>query len=88
VARSGKQGVSEIVGRSVLLQRQGFEDLEAVLAKGHRTGRAEGLREAVRSLCQVLSIPLAADRDAQLAGMDAAAHDALRERIVRDRRWS
>jgi Uma2 family endonuclease len=77
-----------------LLQRQGFEDLEAVLAKGRdeglRAGRDEGLRAlraAVRSLCRVLSIPLAAERDAQIERMDAADLDALRERIERDRRW-
>jgi hypothetical protein len=93
-----------------LLQRQGFEDLAAVLAKGRdeglragrdeglragrdeglRAGRDEGLRAlraAVRSLCCVLSIPLAGGRDAQIERMDAAALDALRERLERDRRW-
>jgi hypothetical protein len=70
-----------------LLQRQGFEDLEAVLAKGRNEGRTEGLRAAVRSLCRVLSIPLAEGREAQIERLDAADLDALRERLERDRRW-
>jgi hypothetical protein len=74
-----------------LLQRQGYQDLDAVLAKGRdeglRAGRIEGLRVAVRSLCRVLSIPLPAEREAQIERMDAAALDALRERLERDRRW-
>jgi Uma2 family endonuclease len=71
-----------------LLQRQGFEDLEAVLAKGRAEGRAEGLRPAVRSLCRVLSIPLPAEREAELERMDAAELDALRERLEQERRWT
>jgi Uma2 family endonuclease len=83
--------VADRVTLTNLLQRQGFEDLEAVLAKGRaeglRDGRAEGLRAAVRSLCRVLSIPLTAARDAELEQMDAIQLDALRERLERDRRW-
>lgn len=86
-----------------LLQRRGYEDLDAVLAKGRHDGRAEGrnegraegrtegraegLRVAVRSLCRVLSIPLNPRREADIEAMDAAALDALREGIERSRRW-
>jgi hypothetical protein len=69
-----------------LLQRKGYQDLDAVLA----SGREEGLRvarAAVRSLCRVLSIALDPEREAALERMDAAELDALRERIERERRW-
>jgi hypothetical protein len=70
----------------------------ALLAKGNPVflkaqedsrahGKAEGLRAAVRSLCRVLSIPLTAQREAEVGRMDAAELDALRERIERERRW-
>jgi hypothetical protein len=52
-----------------------------------RAGRAVGLRTAVRSLCRVLSIPLAAEREAEIERMGAAGLDALLERLERDRRW-
>jgi hypothetical protein len=69
-----------------LLQRKGYQDLDAVITKG----REEGLRvarAAVRSLCRVLAIPLSAEREANLERMSAPDLDALRERIERDRRW-
>jgi hypothetical protein len=70
-----------------LLQRQGYKDLDAVLAKGRAEGEATGMRAAVRSLCRVLAIPLSAEREAALEGMNAADLDALRARIEQDRRW-
>jgi Uma2 family endonuclease len=77
-----------------LLQRKGYQDLDAVLAKGReeglRAGRAEGLRvarAAVGDLCEVLHIPLTPERQAALAEMDVAELDALRERLKRERRW-
>jgi hypothetical protein len=56
-------------------------------AEGHADGRAEGLRVAVCDLCEVLGVALTPERQATLAEMDAAALDALRERLKRDRRW-
>jgi hypothetical protein len=74
-----------------LLQRKGYQDLDAVLAageaKGRAEGRADGMRAAVRSLCRVLAIPLSTEREVTLERMNAADLDALRERIERDRRW-
>ena len=74
-----------------LLQRQGYEDLEAVLAagrdQGHAEGEAKGLRAAVQSLCRVLSIPLTTERETALERMTASELDALRASIERDRRW-
>ena len=70
-----------------LLQKKGYQDLDAVLSAGEAKRRAEGLGVAVRSLCRVLAIPLAAERDAALERMSAADLDVLRERIERDRRW-
>jgi Uma2 family endonuclease len=74
-----------------LLQRQGYEDLDAVLAEGRAEGlaegRAEGLRAAVRGLCEVLSIPLTSEREAAIARMQGADLEALHERLKRERRW-
>jgi flagellar biosynthesis/type III secretory pathway protein FliH len=55
--------------------------------KGRAEGEAKGMRAAVRSLCRVLSIPLTAERDADLERMDATQLDALRERLESERRW-
>jgi hypothetical protein len=61
------------------------EDSEA---KGLAKGRAEGLRAAVRDLCELLDIRLTPEREGALAGMQSAELDALRERLKRDRRWA
>ena len=67
-----------------LLQRKGYESLDAV----REEGREEGLRAAVRDLCDVLAIPIDAAREKALSTMDLAALDALRARLKRDRSWS
>jgi len=66
-----------------LLQRQGYEDLDAVLA----IGRAEGLCAAVRDLCEVLDVPITPERGLALAKMEGADLEGLRARLKRDRRW-
>jgi hypothetical protein len=71
-----------------LLQRRGYEDLDAVRKEGRKEGQEEGLRAAVRDLCDVLGIPLDAAREAALEGMDLPALDALRARLKADRRWA
>jgi Uma2 family endonuclease len=77
-----------------LLQRKGYQDLDAVLAagvaKGRAEGRAEGLsvaRAAVRDLCELLDVRLSPEREAALGEMQIAELDALRELLKRDRRW-
>jgi Uma2 family endonuclease len=56
-------------------------------AEGEARGRAEGARATVRDLCELLDIPLTPARQAELAQMQIAELDALRERLKRDRRW-
>ncbi|KYF86548.1 hypothetical protein BE20_28695 [Sorangium cellulosum] len=70
-----------------LLQRKGYDGLDAVLDEGRKQGRAAGLRAAVRDLCELLGITLSPDREASLGAMDEAALGALREHLKRDRRW-
>lgn len=70
-----------------LLQRQGYEDLDAVLEQGSVEGLRAGTRKAVRDLCEVLDIHLPKEREAALAAMSVAELDALRERLKRHRRW-
>ncbi|WP_437969081.1 Uma2 family endonuclease [Sorangium sp. So ce260] len=70
-----------------LLQRKGYDGLDAVLDEGRRQGRSAGLRAAVRDVCELLGIALSPEREAALEAMDEAALGALRERLKRDRRW-
>lgn len=82
-----------------LLQRKGYESLEAVeqkglergLAKGReeamREARREALREVVRAFCEVFGIPVTAAREAALAAMDVEALEGVRAALKRDRRW-
>jgi hypothetical protein len=74
-----------------LLQRKGYDGLDAVLDEGRKQGRAAGvragLRVAVQDLCELLGIALSPEREAALDAMDEAALGALREHLKRDRRW-
>jgi Uma2 family endonuclease len=85
------RGAAERATLTNLLQRQGYADIEAVLAtgraEGEASGRAEGLRVAVRDLCQVLGIEVTAEREASLGLMRIVELDDLRERLKRDRGW-
>jgi hypothetical protein len=58
-----------------------------VIVRVQEEGRAEGLRAAVRDLCELLDIRLTPEREGALEGMQSAELDALRERLKRDRRW-
>ncbi|WP_437285979.1 Uma2 family endonuclease [Sorangium sp. So ce406] len=66
-----------------LLQRRGYEDIDAVREEGH----TQGLRTAVRDLCEVLGIALSPERDAALDVMAEPELSALREQLKRERRW-
>src|SRR5690606_25923776 len=56
-----------------LLQRRGYQDLEAVREEGRKEGNKEGhthgLRTAVRDLCEVLGVALSPERDAAIEAM-------------------
>jgi predicted transposase/invertase (TIGR01784 family) len=77
-----KQGLAEG------LRKGRAEGLQEGHAEGLQKGRAEGLREAVRALCQAFEIELDADREAILAGLEAAELQELQTRLLRERRWS
>ena len=70
-----------------LLQRKGYDGLEAVLDEGRRQGQRAGLRAGVRDICALLGISLSPEREAALEAMDDAALGALREHLMRDRCW-
>ncbi|KYF47276.1 hypothetical protein BE08_24550 [Sorangium cellulosum] len=66
-----------------LLQRRGYEDIEAVREEGY----ARGLRTAVRDLCEVLGIALSPERDATIEAMTRTELSTLREQLKRERCW-
>ncbi|WP_437308551.1 hypothetical protein [Sorangium sp. So ce388] len=70
-----------------LLQRKGYDGLDAVLDEGRRQGQAAGLRAGLRDICALLGLALSPEREAALEAMDDAALGALREHLMRDRRW-
>ena len=57
------------------------------LKRGHAEGLKEGRLEAIEMLCDVLQIPLDANRRAELAALDAAGLEALLQRIRARRAW-
>jgi hypothetical protein len=66
-----------------LLQREGYEDLDAM----KREGVADGLRQTIEDLCEVLAITPTAEQKAALGAMSLPALEALRGRIKQTRRW-
>ncbi len=70
-----------------LLQREGYENLDAVRIEGRVEGRVEGLRSTVRDLCELLGIDLDAERQRAIDAMGEPALDTLRVALKRDRRW-
>ncbi|WP_437687019.1 Uma2 family endonuclease [Sorangium sp. So ce176] len=70
-----------------LLQRRGYDDIEAVREEGRNEGHTRGLRTAVRDMCEVLGIALSPECDGALEGMTGPELSVLREQIKRERRW-
>ncbi|KYF53742.1 hypothetical protein BE08_09485 [Sorangium cellulosum] len=70
-----------------LLQRRGYEDIEAIREEGRKEGHTQGLRAAVRDLCEVLGIALSPERNAAIEAMAGPELTALREQLKRERRW-
>ena len=68
-----------------LLQRKGYASLDAVRQRSHDEGLREGLRQAIYDLCEVLQIPLSAERRAAVESLDAEALSALRARLKSER---
>nr|MCU0659170.1 hypothetical protein [Polyangiaceae bacterium] len=54
---------------------------------GEREGKAAGLRAAVLDLCEVLGLELTEARKAELAGLDVAGLEALRQHLKQHRSW-
>ena len=56
-------------------------------AEGHKFGRAEGLRQSILDICEVLAIDLSTEREASLHGTTDAELISLRDRLKHERRW-
>jgi hypothetical protein len=54
---------------------------------GRKKGIEEGLQQGIRTLCEVLSIPLTPEREEALATLDAAGLQALLTELRQTRRW-
>ncbi len=73
-----------------LLQRQGYESLEAVRDEGHEEGREEGLalaRAAILDLCEAYGVEVDDERRRALKAMKKDDLEALRLHLKHDRRW-
>jgi len=66
-----------------LLQRRGYENLDAV----REEGLEEGVRVAIVDLCDVLGINLDEERKQKLATMKKADLEGLRAHLKQARRW-
>jgi hypothetical protein len=66
-----------------LLQREGYEDLDAVRDEG----RKQGLERGILILCEALAIAPTPEQQAGLGGMTTAELEALEGRLLRERRW-
>ncbi|AUX47307.1 uncharacterized protein SOCE26_088250 [Sorangium cellulosum] len=71
-----------------VLQREGHASLESLRNEGLRAGRSEGLRRAVRDVCEVLGIAVPPEDDAALDELDEPELAALLGRLKRERRWT
>ena len=60
---------------------------DAGVEKGLEQGRAQMARTAIEALCDVLDLPLDADRRAHLQSLDMAGLEALLHALRTDRRW-
>ena len=56
-------------------------------ARGEAKGRAEGLRMALRDVCEVFGIKLTPEREQVLATLDAQGLERLRQDIKRTHAW-
>ncbi|WP_231511707.1 Uma2 family endonuclease [Chondromyces apiculatus] len=85
-----REAAHEITLRN-LLQRRGYESLEAVqaqaMAKGLEQGRAESLRAALVDLYEAYGLVLSAEQEAAVQAMDIGELEALRAALKRERRW-
>lgn len=70
-----------------LLQRAGYDSLEAVREEGREEGREMGERVAVREICEVLGIELDETRLHALERMSRDDLQSLRAAIKRERAW-
>jgi len=73
-----------------LLQRQGYESLEAVHKEGRQEGRQEGLavaRAAILDLCEAYGVHVDDERRRVLKAMTKDDLEALRLHLKQNRRW-
>lgn len=70
-----------------LLQRRGYDSLEAVRVEGQAEGRAEGLRTAIADLCEAVGVELTDEHRARLDAATLADLEQIRAAVKKQRRW-
>jgi flagellar biosynthesis/type III secretory pathway protein FliH len=69
-------------------RKKGLEEgLTEGLKEGLTEGERKGLQQGIRTLCEVLSIPLTPQREEALATLDAAGLQALLIELRTTHRW-
>jgi len=81
-------GKLDLYDRAKIAEQDSRGALSLADRQGREEGRADGLREAIRALCQAFEIEVDAGREAGLAGMGAGELKELQARLLRERRWS
>jgi predicted transposase/invertase (TIGR01784 family) len=81
-------GELDLYDRAKIAEQDARGALSLAERQGREEGRAEGLREAIRVLCQAFAIDIDTEREARLAGLEAGELKELQVRLLRDRHWS
>jgi len=77
----------DLYDRSKIAEQDARGALALSRREGKEEGLAEGLREAIRTACLLLGIELGSDQESQLTGLDLAALEKLKEKLIRERSW-
>ena len=78
---------SDRVALRNLLQRFGYQDLDAVRAEGRDEGRRDEARTALLDLAEAVGLTVDEERTVSIRTLELPQLRSLRESIKRDRRW-
>jgi len=70
-----------------ILQRRGYQNLDAVREEAREEGVEKGLQTAILDLCEAFGVDVDDERRRRLASMRKPELEEVRARLKRDRRW-